>query len=220
MNQELRVALVDWNLGVRSARRQILDATSNIKVVFESDGQISQFEQLPDLLIDVIVIDHQLEQGSGIDALLDLRKRYESLADVPPSVLTSTFDLPELRLACLAAGMHDLVSVEGGPEELIGAIRSAASDEKIIDLEQLASLISLGKLAAKSDFGFTQSVNALTVRKKALIEKLAKSWAAIPSGTKVSFSLDVLDPLVSPLGARTTSELVIRLFRSGFLSGS
>ena len=219
MSQALRVALIDWNQNVRSARRQILDATPSTEVVFESDGNVDQLQQLPDLLVDVIVIDQQLEQSSGVDAFLDLRGKYENLADVPPAVLSATFDLPELRIMCLAAGMHELVSVEAGPEAFIRAIDSAASGEENIDTESLAQLVKLTKLPQKSDFGFTQSVNALPVRKRGLVDKLASNWSAIESGSKSKFTLDQLEPLVRPLGCLTASELVIKLFQNGFFNG-
>jgi DNA-binding NarL/FixJ family response regulator len=219
MSQALRVALIDWNQNVRSARRQILDATPSTEVVFESDGNVDQLQQLPESLVDVIVIDQQLEQSSGVDAFLDLRGKYENLADVPPTVLSATFDLPELRIMCLAAGMHELVSVEAGPEAFIRAIDSAASGEENIDTESLAQLVKLTKLPQKSDFGFTQSVNALPVRKRGLVDKLATTWSAIESGSKSKFTLDQLEPLVGPLGCLTASELVIRLFQNGFLDG-
>jgi DNA-binding NarL/FixJ family response regulator len=220
MSQSLRVALIDWNQSVRAARRQILDATPNIDVVFESDGNSSQLQQLPDLLVDVIVVDQQLEQGSGVEAYLAIRNKYENLTDVPPAVLSATFDLPELRLLCLAAGMHELVSVDFGPEELIRTIRSAASREKETEISKLAELIRHCKLAPKSDFGFTQSVIALPVRKRALIDKLARDWHSLQTGSRSKFSIDQLEPLVSPLGCLTTSELVIKLFQNGFLDGS
>ena len=220
MTQSLRVALIDWNQSVRSARRQILDATSGLTVVFESDGNSDQMKQLPDLLVDVIVIDQQLEQGSGVETFLELREGYEDLSEVPSAVLSATFDLPELRILCLAAGMQELVSVEAGPEAFIKTIFSAASLEHETELWKLAELIELSKLAPKSDFGFTQSVNALPLRKRALVDKLARDWPSLQSGSKAKVSLDQIETLVRPLGCLTASELVIRLFQNGFLDGS
>lgn len=220
MSQELRVALVDWNQSVRSARRQILDVTPGVTVVFESDGNSEHLKQLPDLLVDVLVIDQQLEQFSGTEAYFQLRQSYEELSDVPPAVLTSTFDLPELRMSCLAAGMRELVSIEAGPEELIRAISSAASHQKVTEIEEMAELIRVCKLAQKSDFSFTQSVNSLPFRKRALVDKLAQQWQLLQTGSKAKFSIDQLEPLLAPLGALTTGELVIKFYQNGFLSGS
>lgn len=220
MIKTLRVALIDWNQDVRFARRQILDASPKIEVVFESDGNAAQLRQLSESLVDVILIDHQLEQGSGVEAYLDLRKEYEELTDVPPAVLSSSFDLPELRLMSLAAGMHELVSVDAGSEALVRAIGSAASGESVTDIGKIAELVQVCKLQQKSDFAFNQAVMSLPARKRAHVEKLARVWPLFQSGTRPEFSLDELRSLVSPLGCLTASELVIKLFQNGFLDVS
>jgi DNA-binding NarL/FixJ family response regulator len=217
MSQSLRVALIDWNQDVRFARRAILDATPGLDVVFESDGNPSQLKQLSDLLVDVIVIDQQLEQSSGVNAFMTLRGLYEELADIPKAVLTSTFDLENLRQQCLASGMHNLVSVEAGPEGLIGAIHAAWSSKQVADLEGLVALAKATKPQTKGDFSFTQAVNALPIRKRSLVDKLAKDWKAIASGSKSKFSIELLEPLALPLGCLTTSELVFKLLQNGFL---
>lgn len=204
---------------MRFARRAILDATPGLDVVFESDGNLSQLKQLPELLIDVIVIDQQLEQSSGVNAFMTLRGLYEEPTEVPKAVLTSTFDLENLRQQCFASGMHNLVSVEAGPEGLIGAIHAAFTSKQVADLEGLVALAKATKPKNKGDFSFTQAINALPVRKRSLVDKLAKDWKAVESGSKSRFSIELLEPLVLPLGCLTTSELIFKLLQNGFLDG-
>jgi DNA-binding NarL/FixJ family response regulator len=219
MSQSFRIALIDWNLGFRSARRQILDATPGLEVVFESDGRSSELQQLPDLLVDVIVIDQQLEQGSGVETFLAIRNSYQELSQVPKAVLTAAFDLPGLRLVCYAAGMQELVSVADGPSGLTRAIGAAAKQETLSDLQQLVNLVRLDKAGTKSDFTFAQAISGLPIRKKSIIDKLARDWSALQSGSKPKFSIEQLEPLLVPLGCLTIIELVIRLLQNGFLDG-
>lgn len=219
MKQSLRIALIDWNHDVRSARRSILDATPGMEVVFESSGNQSQLQQLPELLVDVIVIDQQLEQGSGVNAFMGLRGLYEELTEVPKAVLTATFDLQEFRQQCLASGMQNLVSVESGPEGLISAIRAAWAKSQVADLQDLVDLAKATKSQTKGDFTFTQAVSTLPVRKRALVDKLAADWNALKSGSKAKFTIEQLEPLVLALGCLTTSELVFKLLQNGFLDG-
>lgn len=218
MSQPLRIALIDWNREVRSARRAILDATHNIDVVFESDGYEVDLKQLPNLLIDVIVIDQQLEQGSGVVAFKKIRQGYEELSEVPKALLTAPFHLGELSLLALEAGMQGLVSVEDGAQGLVNKIRSAAEGQNSTDLEQLYELVGASKLAPGIDFEFTQSINSLPVRKRAIVEKLSRSWAQKSKGSKTDFTLDQLEPLVAPLRCITVSELAIKLLQNGFLN--
>jgi DNA-binding NarL/FixJ family response regulator len=218
MSQSLRIALIDWNTSVRSARRTILDATEDLTVVFESDGRTDELNQLPDFLVDVIVMDQQLDSKTGVDAFLKLRQSYPEFADVPKTVLTTVFDVAALRIQALGAGMHDVVSIDSGPEGLIKSIWAAASSEQVIDLSELAQLLTQSPSSAENNFELSQAVAALPVRKKGLIEKLAEEWPKISSGSKPKLSLEQYQPLALSLGFLTASELVIKLMRNGVLN--
>ena len=217
MSQPLRIALIDWNTSVRSARRTILDATKNLTVVFESDGSQGQLDQLPDLLVDVIVIDQQLDSKTGVDAFLTLRQKYENSSEVPKAVLTTVYDVATLRVEALGAGMHDVVSIDSGPDGLINAIRSAALAESAFELADLAKLLKETPPIFRSNFELSQAVMALPVRKKGLIEKLAEEWPKITSGTKPKLSLEQYQPLALSLGFLSASELIIKLMQNGVL---
>ena len=218
MSQSLRIALIDWNASVRSARRAILDATENLTVVFESDGSKDQLNQLPDLLVDVIVIDQQLDSKTGVEAFLTLRQSYEELSEVPKAVLTTVYDISPLRVQALGAGMHDVVSIDSGPKGLINAIWSAASAEPVIDLAELAKLLTESPPIFKSNFDLSQAVIALPVRKKGLIEKLVEEWPKIQAGSKPKLSLEQYQPLALSLGFLSASELIIKLMQNGVLN--
>lgn len=217
MSQSLRIALIDWNTSVRSARRAILDATENMTVVFESSGSLHELNQLPDLLVDVIVMDQQLDSRTGVDAFSTLRRSYPELADVPKAILTTVFYVADLRVQALGAGMHDVVSVDSGPEGLIQIIRAAALSEPVIDLAELVELLSKSPPPAKYSFDLNQAVAALPVRKKGLIDKLAAEWPKMITGSKTKLSLDQFEPLALSLGFLTAKELVIKLMQSGVL---
>ena len=217
MSQSLRIALIDWNTSVRSARRAILDATKNITVVFESDGGKSELNQLPDLLVDVIVIDQQLDSKTGVDAFLELRQSYYTSSDVPNAVLTTVYDMATLRVQALGAGMHDVVSIDSGPEGLIKTIRAGASAEPVIDLAELANLLTENPPIFKNNFELSQAVIALPVRKRGLIEKLAEEWPKIRAGSKPELSLEKYQALAVSLGFLSASELIIKLMQNGVL---
>jgi DNA-binding NarL/FixJ family response regulator len=217
MSQSLRIALIDWNASVRSARRAILDATENLTVVFESDGSIDGLNQIPDLLVDVIVIDQQLDSKTGVEAFLTLRQSYPELSEVPKAVLTTVYDIASLRVQALGAGMHDVVGIDSGPEGLIKMIKAAALSEPVIDLAELVKLLTETPPIFKNNFELSQAVIALPVRKKGLIEKLAEEWPKIKAGAKSKLSLEQYQPIALSLGFLSASELVIKLMQNGVL---
>jgi DNA-binding NarL/FixJ family response regulator len=217
MSKSLRVALIDWNTSVRAARRAILDATENITVVFESDGSTDELNQLPDSLVDVIVINQQLDSKTGVDAFFVLRQNYSQLAEIPKSVLTTVFDAAALRVQALGAGMHDVVSIDSGPEGLVKIIRAAAASKPVIDLPELVKLVTKSPPIFKNNFELSQALVALPVRKKALIQKLVEEWPKIRAGSKPMLSLEQFQPLALSLGFLSASELVIKLLQNGVL---
>jgi DNA-binding NarL/FixJ family response regulator len=218
MSQSLRIALIDWNTSVRSARRSILDATENLTVVFESNGSIDELNQLPDLLVDVIVMDQQLDSKTGVDAFLQLRQSYPEIAEVPKAVLTTVFDIATLRVQALGAGMHDVISIDSGPEGLVKMIRAAASSEPVIDLMGLVQLLTDSPPVAKNNFELSQAVIALPVRKKGLIDRLAEEWPKLKAGAKPKLNLEQFQPLALSLGFITSSELIIKLVQNGVIN--
>lgn len=218
MSQSLRIALIDWNTSVRSARRAILDATENLTVVFESNGSIDELNQLPDLLVDVIVMDQQLDSKTGLDAFLQLRQSYPEIAEVPKVVLTTVFDIATLRVQALGAGMHDVISIDSGPEGLVKMIRAAASSEPVIDLMGLVQLLAESPPVAKNNFELSQAVIALPVRKKGLIDRLAEEWPKLKAGAKPKLNLEQFQPLALSLGFITSSELIIKLVQNGVIN--
>jgi DNA-binding NarL/FixJ family response regulator len=217
MSKSLRVALIDWNTSVRAARRAILDATENITVVFESDGSTDELNQLPNSLVDVIVIDQQLDSKTGVDAFFVLRQNYSELAEVPKSVLTTVFDAAALRVQALGAGMHDVVSIDSGPEGLVKIIRAAAASKPAIDLPELVKLVTKSPPISKNNFELSQALVALPARKKGLIQKLVEEWPKIAAGSKPMLSLEQFQPLALSLGFLSASELVIKLLQNGVL---
>lgn len=220
MSHSLRIALIDWNTSARAARAQILNATAKMEVVFESDGNSNELAILSESLVDVVVIDQQLRQGSGVDAFSALRSQYPELSEVPKAVLTAPFNIPELRVAALEAGIHDIVAIESGPEALIEKILAAAADQATFDLARLFETLSNVDLVPKGDYALSQAINALPVRKRAVIDRLQKDWQKLRTGANAKFSLDSLDVLLAPLGSLTNTELVVKLLRNGFLDVS
>ena len=192
-----------------------MDATENFTVVFESNGNMDDLNQLPDFLVDVIVIDQQLDSKTGVDAFLQLRLRYPELSEVPKTVLTTVFDVAAVRVLALGAGMHDVVSIDSGPEGLIKAIKSAAYSDEVLDLSGLVKLLTESPPVAKNSFELSQAVAALPIRKRGLIEKLVEEWPKVKSGSKPKMILEQYQPLAVSLGFLTASELVIKLMQNG-----
>ena len=128
----LRIALVDGDLAIRAGRRLMIDAQPNLLLVYEeADAQVA-LEKIPDLLVDVLVIDHRLK---GFDGLELARKLVDSFSDkgelCPTIIITGTYATPELVLAAIRTGATDVVTQDAPMSELLTAINNAQQPKSL-----------------------------------------------------------------------------------------
>ena len=76
----LRVALVDGDIAIRAGRRLMIDSQPNLLLVFEESQAQIALEKIPNLLVDVIVIDHRLKGFDGIELARRLVDAYSEKA--------------------------------------------------------------------------------------------------------------------------------------------
>jgi len=212
----LRVALIDFDEAVRAGRRLVLDSAKNLQVVVESGG--SDLNPLKEALLDVVVIDHRLAAGSGVDFYRLFRSEVSSLQDLPSAVLTMSFDQPGLRLEAFEAGFEAAVSLEQGPEALIQAITTAGKQHP--SLTELVTVLSELEAGSELDLELREKVKLLPKTKASLIGRLSKDLKSHSVSSNLPGSIEYLVPLCKILNAKTVTELAIRLHRNGLLDAS
>src|SRR5512132_428730 len=121
----LRVLLVDDHEVVRDGIKALLQATEGIVVTGEA-GTVREADRTRP---DVVVMDVQLTDGSGIEATREIRADHPKTAVV---MLTSFAD-DEALFASIMAGAagYVLKQVKGG--ELVRAIRTVGKGESLLD---------------------------------------------------------------------------------------
>lgn len=120
----LRILLADDHPIVRNGLRMMIDALPDMKVVGEAADGAAAVEQTLSLRPDVVVIDVSMPVLNGLDATLELRRRWPEIRVV---ALTAHEDRGYLE-RLLAAGAADFVLKRAASEDLIRAIRSAAAN--------------------------------------------------------------------------------------------
>jgi DNA-binding NarL/FixJ family response regulator len=218
MDQPLRLAILDLDADVRLGRRMVISTKSNIEIVLDSNGTESDILAVVNGLVDVIVMDHRLAVGQGV-AFYDRLRRQMGIKQAPGCVLTTSFERPAQLLATLEVGVMHVVAVDQGPESLLDAIQLAGAGKSEIALDELHVLVSSEQKNTELDLELAALVQALPERFASNLRRLRSVWAkAIPDQLR-SYSLSNLDGLVARLPVRTASELIIKLERSGLLSG-
>lgn len=130
-----RVLIVDDHPVVRAGLRAFLDLQPDFEVVGEAGTLAEARERAAALGPDLIVLDLQLPDGSGL-ALLD---------EIPPAskvlVLTSFLDEGKVRLA-MQRGAAGYLLKHAGPAALLDKLRAALRGEVPLDPEAVRALTS------------------------------------------------------------------------------
>ncbi len=124
-----RVLVVDDHAVVREGLRALLDAQDDITVVGEAGTAEEAVRRVGFDEPDLVVMDVQLPDGTGVDACREIRSRWPH---VKVLILTSFADDGALHAAILA-GAAGYVLKRIQSDELIAAIRGAAAGEALLD---------------------------------------------------------------------------------------
>jgi two-component system response regulator DevR len=125
----IRVFLLDDHEVVRQGLRALLESGGDIEVVGESGLATEAAARIPALRPDVAVLDARLPDGSGIEVCRTVRA-------VDPSIkalILTSYDDDEALFAAIMAGAAGYVLKEIGGQDLIGAVRTVAAGNSLID---------------------------------------------------------------------------------------
>jgi two-component system response regulator DevR len=125
----LRVMIVDDHEVVRNGIKALLESESGITIAAEASGVKESIERAEWARPDVIVMDVQLTDGSGIEATREIR------AKLPKTqvLMLTTFADDEALFASIMAGAagYVLKQIKGG--DLVRAIRSVGRGDSLLD---------------------------------------------------------------------------------------
>ena len=210
-----RLLIVDDHAVVRSGLRMLLENERDIEIIGEAGNAEEAIQAATKLKPNIILMDIGLPDLSGIDATREIKKR---LPDVAIVALTIHED-EEYFFKMLEAGASGYVPKRAAPEELITAIRAAATG-------QVYLYPSLAKLLVR-DFlngGLPvdqQAASDLTKREQEILAFLAEG----ASNDEIAKTL-VISPktvarhrenIMRKLNLHSRSELVRYAIRKGII---
>jgi len=121
----VRLLLVDDHAVVRSGLRMLLENERDVEIIGEAATAAGALEAAIQLKPNVILMDIGLPDMSGIDATREIKKRCPDVAIV---ALTIHED-EEYFFKMLEAGASGYVPKRAAPDELVTAIRAAATGQ-------------------------------------------------------------------------------------------
>jgi two-component system response regulator NreC len=211
-----RLLLVDDHAVVRSGLKMLLSSEGDVDIVGEAGTAAEAIETAAAVAPDVILMDIGLPDLSGIDATREIKKRFPRVAVV---ALTIHED-EEYFFKMLEAGASGYVPKRAAPEELLTAIRAAASGEVYL-YPSLAKLLVTDYLNQDHPAEEKASLDGLTDREREVLSYLAEGT----SNEEIAVSL-VISPktverhrenIMRKLNLHSRVELVRYAIRKGII---
>ncbi len=211
----IRLLLVDDHAVVRSGLRMLLENEHDVEIIGEASSASEAIEATLRLKPNVVLMDIGLPDLSGIDATREIKKR---VADVSIVALTIHED-QEYFFKMLEAGASGYVPKRAAPEELLTAIRAAATGQVYL-YPSLAKLLVRDFLDGGRATG-EEPPSDLTDREQEVLTYLAEG----ASNEEIALSL-VISPktvarhrenIMRKLNLHSRAELVRYAIRKGII---
>jgi DNA-binding NarL/FixJ family response regulator len=205
----IRVVLADDHGVVRRGIRDFLTEAGDMAVVAEADNGAIAYDLVIQHQPDVVLLDVQMPQGSGIDVTRRLRASGRALG----ILILTAFDDPPYVKAAIEAGANGYVLKSSDADTIVGAVRAVYEGKQILSVPLSPSLpsTSLGHAASA----------VLTEREQEILRLAARGL----TNKAIGFELSISDRTVqghlaniySKLNAASRTEAVTRAVALGWI---
>ena len=129
--RRIGVFLLDDHEIVRRGVKELLEAEPDIVVIGEAGTAESALARIPALKPDVAVLDVRLPDGDGVSVCRDIRSKMPEVA----CLMLTSFGDDEALFDAIMAGAAGYVLKQIRGTDLVGAVRTLASGESMLDPE-------------------------------------------------------------------------------------
>ncbi|HET7091006.1 MAG TPA: response regulator transcription factor [Anaerolineae bacterium] len=212
----IRLLLVDDHVVVRSGLRMLLDNEPDVEIVGEAGTAREALDSVPRLKPDIVLMDIGLPDKSGIDAAREIKR----LRPETGIVALTIHEDEEYFFKMLEAGASGYVPKRAAPEELLTAIRTAASGEVYL-YPSMAKLLVKDYLDHEQEEKTGRMLDGLTEREQEVLAHLADG----ASNEEIAETLNISPKTVArhrenimrKLNLHSRSELVKYAIRKGII---
>jgi DNA-binding NarL/FixJ family response regulator len=136
--RRIGVFLLDDHEIVRRGVKDLLEAEPDISVVGEAGTAASALARSPALKPDVAVLDIRLPDGDGVSVCRDIRSKMPEVA----CLMLTSFGDDEALFDAIMAGAAGYVLKQIRGTDLVGAVRTLAAGESMLDPEAASRVMN------------------------------------------------------------------------------
>ena len=196
--KQITVFLLDDHEIVRRGVRELLESNPDITVVGEAGTASSALARIPALRPDVAVLDVRLPDGDGVTVCREIRSRMPEVA----CLMLTSFGDDEALFDAIMAGAAGYVLKQIRGTDLVGAIRTVASGESMLDPEAASRVMKhMREQAARSD-----PLAGLTGQERRILELIGEGLTNRQIGEQMFLAEKTVKNYVSALFAKLGME--------------
>ena len=166
MSVAKRVLIVDDHPLFRKGLRQLLQTVADFVVVGEATGGVDGLEQARGLAPDLVLLDHNMRDISGLEVLRELRAARPALRVVMITVSDQAEDL----VSALQAGADGYLLKDMEPEAMLEALRQAADGRTVVSDDLTHHLVAAVRGDARPP---SAAAAGLTEQELRILERIA-----------------------------------------------
>lgn len=215
-----RVLLVDDEALVRTGLRLILDGEDDLDIVGEAEDGTTAVELTRLLRPDVVLMDIRMKQMTGLEAA---RRILESDPTIKIVILT-TFDYDEHVYEALRIGVSGFLLKDAPPEQLVAAVRVAASGDAMLEPSVARRLIADYASRTRHLRDPEHELAALTEREREIMRHVGRGL----SNTEIAATLVIgestvkshVSSILTKLELRDRTQIAVLAYESGLMQAS
>jgi len=212
----IKLLLVDDHEVVRSGLKMLLEGEGDVEIIGEAGTARDTITLVSKLHPDVVLMDIGLPDLSGIEATAEIKRLWPQVSVVALTI----HEGEEYFFKMLEAGASGYVPKRAAPEELLTAIRVAASGEVYL-YPTLAKLLVNDFLSSESQTKTARTLNELTPRENQVLAHLADGGSNTDIAEALSISPKTVarhrENIMRKLNLHSRTELVKYAIRKGII---
>jgi DNA-binding NarL/FixJ family response regulator len=137
MSTPIKVFLLDDHEVVRRGVAALLEAEPDITVIGEAGTADHALARIPALRPDIAILDVRLPDGNGVTVCRELRSKMPQLA----CLMLTSFPDDQALFDAVMAGASGYVLKQIHGSDLVGAVRTIAAGESLLDPKSTAQML-------------------------------------------------------------------------------
>jgi DNA-binding NarL/FixJ family response regulator len=194
---KINVFLLDDHEIVRRGVKELLEAEPDITVVGEAGSAASALARIPALKPDVAVLDVRLPDGDGVSVCREIRSHMPEVA----CLMLTSFSDDEALFDAIMAGAAGYVLKQIRGTDLVGAVRTVASGESMLDSEAASRVMARMRQPSQSD-----PLARLTPQERRILELIGEGLTNRQIGERMYLAEKTVKNYVSGLFAKLGME--------------